>query len=104
MNDLWDIHGLLPLQRHRVINEEQIKNILRESPVQFVFASVGLPLKWIPVEDCYRIWKEEVAKRLVAPNDAEQGFRWEDYPDEMCYVATEWTGAVPSVILLETYH
>lgn len=104
LDALWNVHGILPLRRHRAIGEKQIKILLRESSVQFVFASVGSPLVWVPVEDCYQVWKEEIVNRLVAPIDAERGFRLEDYPDERCYLATEWTGAVPPAILLETYH
>lgn len=87
----------------RDVGRELITELLRDGPVKFVVANCGEHLKWVPVGDRFRFWKDEVKPRLVEPSV--ERFRLEDFPGEYCYVGTEWAGAgeVP-VVLLEMWH
>jgi len=105
LDALWDSHGELRLEKKRAVGLVQVADLLRHGRVRFVLANCGDPLKWVPEEAIYRFWSEDVKARLVEPGEAENSFRLEDYPDEYCYLATEWggEGEVP-VVLLEMYH
>jgi hypothetical protein len=105
LTELWDAHGVLQVERRRVVGREQVADLLRNGRVSFVLANCGDPLKWIPPEDSYRFWKEEVKFHLVEPDVVERGLRHEDWPGEYCLVGTEWgEGDRKIVVLLETHH
>ena len=76
--ELWDARGALPIERRNSVDLEQMTNLLRNGRVRFVVANCGEALKWIPLNDCYRFWKEEVRPQLVEPAAAERGFRLAD--------------------------
>jgi hypothetical protein len=105
LTSLWNDQGDLELDRLQYVGIGQISNLLRQSSVRFVVANVGEPLNWVPEEDAYRFWKEEVKPHLVEPQSAEDGFRLEDFPGEFCFTASEWRGqGTLIVVLLEKYH
>jgi hypothetical protein len=105
LTELWDAQGVLRMERGRVVGREQVADLLRNGRVRFVLADCGSPLRWIPPNDSYRFWNEEVKHHLVEPEVAENGFRLEDWPGQYCFVGTEW-GEDPqdNVVLLETHH
>jgi hypothetical protein len=87
--ELWDDAGPVAATRLRGLTTADIRELLRAGPVRFVVADVGHPLRWIPVGDRFRFWKEEVKPRVAkAPR-----WRLEDFPGEYCYSASEWTSA-----------
>ena len=91
----------LDILRKRNLNTPEIISILKDHPIEFVVASSGSPLDWIPIEKCFEFWKSEV-KALLA--DKEE-FILDSFPDEYAYVASEWSGQVENpIILLEKYH
>ena len=92
------------LVRKRPLGREQVAELLRQGPVRFVIASCGLPLVWVPLEDCYRFWKDEAKSHLVEPDVAETGFRLEDLPGAYAYMAAEWGETTWPVIVLEKAH
>jgi hypothetical protein len=105
LTELWDSSGVLELHRGNAVSSERLIDLLRTGPVQFVLAKGASSLKWIPMSDCYRFWKEEVKPHLVEPLVSENGFRIEDWPDNYCYLGTEWMPRnLHPVVLLETYH
>lgn len=105
LTELWNAQEILPLERKRVVGLKQVTALLRSGRVSFVLAGCGEPLRWIPTEDCYRYWKEDLKQHLVEPDAAEKGFRPEDWPGQYCFVATEW-GEIDgeTVVLLEVHH
>jgi hypothetical protein len=105
LTELWDAHGILPMERRRAVGREQVADLLRSGRVRFVLANCGDPLRWIPPDDSYRFWKEEVKSHLVEPDVAERGFRLEEWPGESCFVGTVWGEGDPeNVVLLEIHH
>jgi hypothetical protein len=105
LTELWDAHGVLRMERRRVVGHEQITDLLRSGRVRFVLANCGDPLEWIPPGDTYRFWQEEVKHHLVEPEVIERGLRLEDWPGEYCFVGTEWgEGDRNHVVLLEIHH
>lgn len=89
LTELWDGHGVLRLERRRSVGRDQVADLMRSGRVRFVLANCGDPLKWVPFQDSYRFWKDEVKPHMVEPSVAEDGFRLEDWPGDYCYVATE---------------
>jgi hypothetical protein len=55
--------------------------------VRFVIADVGEALVWVPNNESYDFWKEEVKPHLAAP---ESRVHLEEFPDNYCYFASEW--------------
>jgi hypothetical protein len=82
------------------LSEFDIKNLLREGPVQFLVADIGKPLQWIAEADCYRFWKDEVQPHM-ALGDA---WRLEDYPGEYCYAASHWQADPMTIVVLSKHH
>jgi hypothetical protein len=97
---LWDEEGSTIGERVRSLGPEDVRALLRLGPVQFVEANVGTPLRWLPLDDCFRHWKA-VKPNLVASCPA----RLDDYPGGFFYRTSEWKTAdgVP-VVLLEMHH
>lgn len=104
LDHVWDSHGVLPLVRTRLLGREQIAELLRHGPVQFIVANCLWTLRWVPFSKMHEFWKSEVKPRLIEPEAAEHGFQLGEYPGEYCYVASEWRSEDASVVLLEMYH
>jgi hypothetical protein len=79
--------------------------MLRTTQIQFVLADCGHALQWLPADQCFRTWKEDIKPRLIEPTTTDKGIRLEDYPGHYCYIASEWSTAdsLP-IVLLEMYH
>ena len=101
LTEIWDDDGPLEATRERFLDLDQLKGMLSQSPVEFVVANPGAPLKRIPVEKCFEFWKSEVKSHLASAD----GFSLEDFPGEYAYVASEWSGELEAtVVLLEMHH
>lgn len=105
LSRLWDEDGDLSITRGRDLGRRELVELLRNGPVQFVVAEIGERPFWINLDVAFRFWKDEVKPRLIEPSDAAKGFCLENYPEEFCYVATEWDplDRFP-VVLLEMHH
>lgn len=103
LTELWDASGALSVTRRRSVGRAEIGELLRRSAVRFVLANIGRPPQWVPVEDCFRFWREEVEPRLVEPAAADD-IRLEEYPGEYCFVAAEWGAETPPFVVLEVFH
>ena len=103
LSELWNEAGTVAATRGSALGAADITDLLRRGPVQFVVADAG-PLRWIPLTECYTLWKAE-AKLRVVPAEAEQ-FQAEDYPGAYCYVASRWLWAETEhpLVLLERHH
>ena len=103
LTELWNDQGSVEATRVRNVGIEEVRLLLRGSAVQFIVANCGSPIDWVPLGDAYRFWKTEVKQHLV-PTDAEY-FRLKDFPDEWCYVGSEWKWASDTpIIVLEVQH
>ena len=101
LSELWNDQGVIKASRGRSLDREMIRGLLRTGDVRFVVAGLGPKLRWIPLSDRFRFWKEEAAVRLVET----YSFRLEDFPDGLAYVATEWVvDDEPPIVLLEAHH
>lgn len=85
----------------RGLTTDEISQLLREGPVEFVVAEVGRALQWITPEDRYEFWKNEVKPHLANQSQ----IVLDDFPASYCYIASEWSSeAVAQIILLERHH
>ena len=98
---LWTNEGEIDAVPGGFINKEGIKTLLSQGAVHFVIADCGLPLQWIPVENCYQYWKE------IQANIADDPARIlpENFPGSIAFRAGIWeiTQSNP-IILLEKLH
>jgi hypothetical protein len=100
--ELWNSDGQLDAHRAEYIGEAAIERLLQDGST-FVVADVGRPLRWLPANERFAFWKDEVKCRLVA-SDA-RTFQLDDYPCSYCYVATRWTcPSLGPVVVLEKHH
>ena len=81
----------------RDLNASDIVELLRSGAVRFVVADVGEPYHWVPNDEGYDFWKDEVKVHLAAP---ESKTLLEDFPDEYCYFASEWKSLDGETIIL----
>src|SRR5215469_13005915 len=98
LRGLWRDNGFTTTSRGRWLTQDDIAELLRTGPVQFVVADVGAPLQWIQLHDCYRFWKDEVKPHLAEDSKAVL----DEFPGSYCYFASLWddgVGATPIVVL-----
>lgn len=67
LRGLWRDTGSVQAFRGRPLSSNDIRDLLREDPVQFVVVDVGLKPRWIELSDCYRFWMDEVQHHLAEP-------------------------------------
>jgi hypothetical protein len=97
---LWDDKGDFGNCVRDEVDEEDIRSMLREGPLQFVEVNVGWPLRWIPQSDRFKFWKS-LQKNLWV---LEKPYI-EDYPESFYYCASEWTGRDDArIIVLFKWH
>ena len=101
MDEIWNADGVVSTHRLRDLGCEEIRSLLRRGVVRFVRINIGHIPEWIPLSQCYTVWKTEILDHLVEPAHAEHGFALEDFPDEYCYTASEWASpfSEPAVLL-----
>jgi hypothetical protein len=98
---LWDESGTIFAGRIRYLDKNSIKQILRTGPAQFIVASCGKKLIWIPIEERFDFWKT-VRPQIADPS---KPIYLEQFANETAYVASEWCGdAGECLILLEMHH
>jgi hypothetical protein len=103
LNVLWDEAGEVAATRERWLSKSALREMLRKYPVVFYVAEVGKPLRQVGVQECYDFWKSEVRVHVVENPDSE--FRLNDFPGEYAYLASEWSGEIPTpIVLLEMHH
>ena len=95
--ELWAGQRLVSTNRIRDLGAADIVELLRSESIRFVVADLGKPFEWIPNNQRYDFWKEEVKAHLAAPDS---NTALEDFPDEYCYFASEWTSDDGDIIIL----
>ena len=102
VEEIWAGGRLVSTTQVRDLNASDIVDLLRSGPVRFVVADIGQPYHWIPNNERYDFWKNEVKAHLANP---ELRTVLEDFPDEYCYFASEWkTYEGETIILLSKSH
>ncbi len=103
LRGLWNDSGPLNASRNRPLSSFDIRELLREGPVQFVVVDVGLKPRWIDLDDCYKFWMDEVQHHLVEPNAK---VSVEQMPGVYAYGASEWASdeVKAPIIVLELRH
>jgi len=102
LDSLWTDEEQIEASRTRYLTSNELTEMLKLHPVEFIVADVGVPLKRIPVDKCYEFWKSEVKRHLVSP-DAKVDLS--KLPDEYGYFASEWSGRIEvPIVLLEKIH
>jgi hypothetical protein len=96
LTELWNDHGAVDARPSRDLRREELRELLRNGPVQFVVADVGKKPEWIPIRDCFRFWKSEVHNHV-----GESGYL-DDYPGHYFFAAQQWqaTDGPPIVVLV----
>lgn len=103
LEELWNEHGDVDARRKRWLTKSALREILRKQRVEFYVAIIGRPLRHVSLARCYDFWKSEAETHVVEDPDLE--FQIADYPGEYAYVASEWTGAKRTrIVLLEKHH
>jgi hypothetical protein len=94
LTELFDARGLVPADRLGYLGGNEVENLLRDGPVQFVLAVQGLPLDWIPVARRFDVWKQTIQPRLIGPEDRQTFRVTTDYLAGLAggagYVVSEW--------------
>ena len=102
LTELWTEKGNLTVFRKQNLKIEAIRELLKQESVQFVIANAGDKLKWIPVSNCYELWKNEIKNHII---DNFKCINLDNYPNSFAYLASLWTGETDSpIILLEKHH
>jgi len=103
LQELWRLDGTVTHSRMNPLESEDIAELLRAGVVEFVVADVGLPLHWIPLNECFDFWKTEAKQHLAAPNSR---LPLNAYFGGYAYFATRWkaTNGNAPIVLLERSH
>jgi hypothetical protein len=102
VEEVWAGRRLVSTIKVRDLNASDIVDFLRSGSLRFVIADVGKPFHWIPNNEGYDFWKNEVKAHLAHP-ESKSGL--EDFPGEYCYFASEWkTYEGETIILLSKAH
>lgn len=99
--ELWDNEGVITRERIRNLDRNDLLELVRLGPLQFVVADCGLKLDWIPIENRFEFWKK-VQTQIANP---EKPILLSQFPNETAYIASEWHGRTSQhLILLEKHH
>lgn len=71
--------------------------MLRLEEVRFVVADIGEPPRWIPNNETFDFWREEIRPHLAEP---ETSVFLEDFPNQYCYLASKWKAYTGETIIL----
>ena len=104
IDSLWNEDGEeIEYKRAEYLPSEEIKKILKQWPIRFIIARIGHPLKYIPEEECYTLWNQEVRDHMMDPPKG--ALFLPDQLDGYGYLASKWVGSSEDdwVIVLEDY-
>jgi len=95
--ELWAGQRLLSTIKVPDLNAVEITDLLRSEIARFAVAAIGKLLEWIPNNETYDFWRNEVKAHLAGP---ESKAVLEDFPDNYCYFASEWKSYDGDTIIL----
>src|SRR5215475_6332469 len=88
LTELWNDNGDLDASPIARVGKQEIVALLTACEISFVVADAGLPLGWIPNNELYSFWRNEVQSNVVEKDTT--AFHLKDYPGEFCYIARPW--------------
>jgi len=92
----------LNVVREKYLDKEAIRELMKQTLVQFVVADAGGHLKWINANKYYEFWKTEVQEHVT---DNPHKFYLDNFPNNYVYIASLWTSKNKQpIILLEKSH
>lgn len=97
VEELWAGPRLVSTIKVRDLNASDIVDMLRSGVARFVVADLGKPFAWVPNNERFDFWKDEVKAHLADP-EAKAGL--EEFPGEYCYFASEWKSFEGDTIIL----
>jgi hypothetical protein len=97
VEELWAGQRLVSTIKVRDLDASDIADLVRSNVVRFVVADVGKPYEWIPNNERFDFWKDEVKAHLADPKS--RAFL-EDFPSKYCYFASEWKSYDGNTIIL----
>jgi hypothetical protein len=98
LTELWDESGTCAARVVRDdLTEDDIRQLLRRGPVQFVEIRMSERPNWVPLDERFTFWKERLQPRLTRWGP-EQRIYTDEFP---VYVASEWeiAGATTPVVV-----
>jgi hypothetical protein len=100
--ELLRYDGLETYARIRSLTEDDIRDLLRSGPIQFVIVDVGSPPYWIQLTECFQSWKSEACPHLAKKTQVVL----EEFPGGYDYFASQWDGGDPAtpIVVLEKQH
>jgi hypothetical protein len=102
MDSIWTENEELKSERKEYLSQNQVSEILKEGPLQFLIADVGNKLIWTKVDECYKMYKSYFKDHILRDVNY---INLDDYKDNFCYLASLWIGESKTpVILLEKFH
>ena len=102
LEELWRDDGFSSRARGAALAADDIRELLRVSPVHFVVADIGRSPQWIPPHESYRYWKTEVQPHFAVPDSR---VSLDEFPDSYAYFASGWgEDAGKPIIVLEKHH
>jgi hypothetical protein len=102
LEELWTEAGPLEATPGEYLDEAAIVRRLQAGKVQFVMATIGGKPEWIPLDDCFRYWKNEVKPHLADPDSR---VSLNEYDQGYCYFARLWSVKdAADVVVLEMHH
>ena len=102
LESIWTDEENVEASRERYLTPNELTEMLKIQPVEFIVADLGAPLKRIPVEKCCEFWESDVRRHLLSPHRKVDRSRLRD---EYGYLASEWSGAIGvPIVLLEKIH
>ncbi len=100
--NLWKDKENIFAHREKYLSADDIKEVIKMYPVEFVVANAGEKLKWISYDKSFDFWKTELKPHLA---NIINKIDLDSFPDNYAYVASEWTREMQTpIILLEKYH
>jgi hypothetical protein len=97
VEEIWAGRRLVSTIKVRDLGGSDIADLLRTDVVRFVVTDVGKPFEWVPNNERYDFWRDEVKAHLASP---ESRAALEDSPDGYCYFASEWQSYDGDTIIL----
>lgn len=100
LQSIWTDEGEVAATRERSLTPNELTEMLKLHPVEFILADRGAPLKRISVDKCYEFWESEVKRHLLNPRG-----KVDQSNMPYGYLASEWSGqiALPIVLLEKIY-
>src|SRR6185295_7616698 len=87
IEQLWAGSRLISTIKVRELERSDVIELLQSGSVRFVIGEIHKPLTWIPNNESFDVWRDELEPRLIAPGSEQSP---ESLPDSYGYLASEW--------------